>query len=347
MNNTQATFGYIHLGEQSFVPDQCFAEHDVFVFCRSWEARSISAIKRKVGGAHIVNISFEGNPADDVTDPESDDILKRAHSEGRLTKIDLGPSTAISGNAIALQRQLAPILSKRDARVIFDVSSIPKAYTLSIIGWCFGDRLLPALKLFYSEGVYRHVPLNSVDPLADVKLASFTTGPWTLTQIPFLEGNGTIEEGQKLIAFCGGDHDQILSTLAEYEHLSRWAILTSSDPVTPDEVAKRHAQSLEDSAGLSRSQILFANPLSAIDALVQCREVLKRGKSRLPAGTLVLPFSTKPHSIAAAVLSLFDPSVIVLARQPTQYVGQDIIGSGTGVLITVADLSSPFVGPLL
>lgn len=347
MTTRSIAHGYLHLSEKTFDQNDTLPELDVFIFCHSWEARSTDILKRLPNTKIVVKIEFSGGVAPQAEDAEAEIILKTAISEERLIVICLQSSLNIQPNCVALHKSLAPLVSQAGLRVGLDMSSIPKSYSMSIIGWCIAERRLPALKLMYSEGIYDH-ETHAVDgDAANLKAARFTSGPWRLTSVPYLEGNMATEDGRKLVAFCGGDHQDILNSLATYEHLDRWAIITSENPQEPDAVALRHAQSFNDNSGIDPKQVHFANPMSAVDALVRAREIFRPRNRNEGEGGLVLPFSTKPHAIAAAVLSLFDPQITILARCPKQYMAPQIHGSGKGVVVTLSDLSSPLVASFL
>lgn len=344
MTDRQACHGYLNLTEKVLgteMLDVC----DVAVLARSWEQRSTAALKRLTGKPLIVMLTFLDPPAPDCLDPAADALLAEAAAENRFVEVKLGLSTAYRANCLAIRNALAVRFAPA-TRILLDITSIPKVYTMSIVGWSFSERRVSALRFYYNEGDYRK-PLDPASTNEEAKLASFTTGKWALISPPFLEGDMGLGDGSKLVAFCGGDHERILEVMAEYEHLSRWAILTSDTPKSPDPIALRHAASLEQNANLSKKHVQYADPLSAIDALVRAREILRAHSNDPGVGGVVLPFSTKPHAIAAAALGIFGPRVTILARQPDAYIPHDIQASERAIQIDLADLSSPEVSALL
>lgn len=344
MNSRQTCHGYINLAE-SFITNEALSGFDVIVVCRNWEERSVSALKRVDNKPIIVELIFSDRPAPQYIDIDVDNIIEEARSEGRLREILLETAVDVRANCALIHRDLS-VEFKSDRRVIIDVTSIPKVYTISIVGWCFSERCIPMLWFIYQEGEYRSAALD-VAGADEIKLANFTRGPWTLIQVPYLEGDMSIEDGDRLVAFCRGDHERILSALSDYEHLDRSAIITSTRPNSPDQIAKDHADSLVENAGLDLDNIHFADPMSAIDALVCAKEILRQRPEGSGYGGIVLPFSTKPHALAAAVIGVFGPGVTILARQPMEYVAQDIAPAERAILISMADLSSPFVADML
>lgn len=347
MQNRAASFGYYRLVERDIGPADKLTGLDTFVFCRSWETRSLAMFKRIADTPKLVDICFDEPVEADYSDDETKAALERAEKEGRLTRIRLGKSTDVHANCLKLKKDLVGLFDQPRSRVGIDISSFPKVYTLSVMGWCFSDRKLCALRLLYSEGLYE--PDGDDKPLTglEIKLARFTTGPWHLMAVPFLGRSFRAEEGQTLVVLCGSDHDRILSALDTYEHLNRWAVVTAFTPEKPDDVAVLHAESLREEAGLAPGQVYFSEPFSAIHALEVMEKIFDKVEPLNRAGGLILPFSSKPHAVASAIVSLFDPGVTVMARCPSKYEPLPRKASGRGVEIMVADLSSPFAGDLL
>lgn len=344
MNEQQLCHGYMSLRER-VITDEPIAGFDLLVGCTNWESRSLSSIKRLSGDFEYLNIRFSDVPAPRATDALADGILDKLKLEDRFDELNLGAAVDVRENCRILHQELSPKISA-SKKVIIDITAIPKSYLLSIIGWCFAERRTPSLAFLYQEGDYTNSELIFPD-VDGLKLGQFTTGNWTLMQVPYLEGGMEIDDRSRLVAYCGGDHERILAALESFENLDRWAVLTSATPKHPDTVARSHAKSIVDNSGIPQANILYSEPLSAIRALESITPIFNRAFMASGVGGIILPFSTKIHSLAAATLAVFHANMTVMVRRPESYVPRAIGAGSRAVFVEITDLSSPLAAAYL
>jgi hypothetical protein len=191
----------------------------------------------------------------------------------------------------------------------------------------------------------RELTVADTPPFNLSGLGRFTTGSWALVNLAYFDPIFAPAGEKRLIAFCGGDEDKLISELQRHELADRFVVVAASNSDVSQKNANDRAQSLRNFVPLEEHRIRRCHPHTAVGASLIIREL---SASRTAShSVLLMPFSTKPHSLASAVASLSETRATMVARVPARYIPR---GAGRTNRIwhyDIIDLTSPFAGTAL
>lgn len=339
----QIQLGHLLLRERRSEIGSCAVSSFLYIYCASWEDRSLQILEAIGANAErLLRIEFSPPSATHADSEPASAIVANAKRKKRFKTINLGRSTDFSNNVVRLAREIGPI-KPSELLPIVDITSMPKYIIVSLTALLL-NLGVAAIRYCYSEGSYgAALPKAAVEALAQPRtadpLGGFTQGKWIRQRIPFFEGDTSCREGRRLFVFCGSDQDQIASVLDDYEQMNRFAIICREN----DSISEARANSLHDAIVaqkvLDKESIMFCDPFSAVELVAKMENVPRLGE----CDDVMMPFSTKPHSLSAAVRGLFHGRCSVVCRVPEAYLPRQIGRAKRIFAYDLFDLSSPAV----
>ncbi len=330
-------------------------DSDLLICMRSWEDRSLHAFER-FGAACGRVILFEFDPSfgKRSTSTRFEELQRDMLQRKALNNVKLGRSTDYFANMEIIRQALDYELSrrKRVRKIWIDISALSKAYSSSLLGYLFGRCGAIWVRCVYSEAEYGAAIAPSAVS-AEIQgatfelsnLGRFTDGNWQLKTLAHLPTYSDPRESRRIVAFCGGDEDRLILALQQYEMHERFVIVAASNSAASQDNARQRIESLVRYAPLEADKISQCHPHSAVEMITTLSEL--RPPRPSDSSMLIMPFSTKPHAIAAAIFCLAHDRVAMVARIPAAYVPRTANRTSRVWLYDTFDLTSPYIGSLL
>jgi len=326
---------------------------DILLCLRGVEERSL-AIYERLGptAKHVCCPSFSAEDVQHASSLASDEVDKQLRIRQPSFRLKLGASTDYFANTDSLVSKLSTLVRKvrgETINVVMDISSLPKAYSCSLIGFLFGLDRSVRLRALYSEATYG-VGLRSIAEVEPPEfplsgLGQFTDGKWKLINLAHLPPALEARDGRKLVAFCGGDEDRLITALQQYDGIERSVMVAASDSGDSQSTAAERKASLCQFTPLGDGAITTIHPHRVVSALDRLDELCVTAAGKRSA--FIMPFSTKPHALAAALYSLSTNGVSVVGRVPLVYRLRQATRTGRVLCYEILDLSSPHTGAYL
>jgi hypothetical protein len=335
-----------------------FGDVDVLVCLQGAEDRSINVFEQIAVRSRFVCCALFAQTGVPYATSDRFVAACASISERKLAwKLPLGPSVEYFENIDLLVKRIGALVAriKSDVvNVVLDISSLPKAYITSVLGYLYKINRSIRVRALYSEAEYGSelrnpsaIPAVTADvsdfPLSP--LGRFTDGAWRLINLAHMRPALEAREGRKVVAFCGGDEDRLISALQQYDGAERAVVVAASKSPDSIEAADRRKASLCEFTPLDEGAVTMSHPHKVLDALELLEQICVTTKGTRSA--FIMPFSTKPHALAAAIFVLANEDVSVVARIPGAYLLRQATRTNRIWIYEIIDLSSPHMGRYL
>ena len=317
-------------------------KYDLFLSALSWETRGTRFVEDFGNDLPPVCIlRFASSNPDIGKAKETKLAAMQAHCQ--ITGIiDLKISTSLQENYKLIEALLRDRASemKRPLRVLVDISCIPKAYVMFLVGAGFSRDYLAVMDCIYVAGTYDHTHL---DPpkigAATGNRTLVSIGDWRPELIPYLTAADLIPARRDLLVTLGGELGMARSFMDRIEPERTMLVFIDEDAPGPDrqmvpseEIAFKHL--VEDSRSEKHS-------LSLGNVIGVAEQAISFIRDSSCSGVSGMALGAKSHALALAIASLSESRLEIISRVPASYKGLDVLPSGPIHLFELTDRFEP------
>lgn len=275
---------------------------DVIIITSSWDDRCLSLTQATdLTSEQCISIIFDDK--DDSGRRDRNDLLisryARKISKSNVISVS-GISTSIDDVLSKVYKALFETRIKlgRPLSILFDLTTVPRYYPLSIMTMGFSQSIVRKIDFFYTEGIYpEHNPVKHWD---DEVL--FTTGKWTTIPIPFLRGLSIPTAPKRYFVSIGFEGSKTLLVLNKTE--PDIVNIVVPDPGFSPDYEKRSISAnsqLIETFGIDLESDAIRH--HAADAISVWRSLEQKNQSSPLINDLYLCSGSKPHSLGMALAS--------------------------------------------
>ena len=308
---------------------------DLVLVAPSWDRRSICIVDAQLTADKIMILRFN------LKDPGGLQLHHEAQLEGFASRI-CHDILDIRGDATALREMWGRIWTtishlrhekRRPLRLLIDLSTCPRFYSLGVIAGTLRSGLAQSLTVLYAEGKYGKTPL----PL-NVEYP-FTVGHWRANPVPFLLGSAAPTKRKHFIVSVGFEGRRTARALAK-EDPDRVSVLFPK-PGTDRGYVKQARE--RNSATIEEYRIPKRNIVNAPagDAVAVWKNLSEANLERPDLEEVsYLCCGTKPHSLGMALRAVCLDFPTVLYNLPEAHSFVDVWPTGIYWKYELRDLSS-------
>ena len=317
-------------------------KYDLFLCALSWETRGTSFVEGF--GSELPPVSILRFAS---SDPEIGalKVAKLAAIEKCCQIagiIDLQISTSLQENYKIIETVLRDHASelKRPLRVLIDISCIPKAYVMFLVGAGFSRDYLAVMDCVYVAGAYDH---TAVEP---PKIGATTgnrtlvsVGDWRPELIPYLTAADLMPARRDLLVTMGGELGMARSFMDRIEPERTMLVFIAEDaPGTEREMVPSEKIAFKHLVGDSQSE---QHNISLGDVIGVAEQAITFIRESSCGGVSGMALGAKSHALALAIASLAESRLEVIVRVPASYKGLDVLPSGPTHLFELTDRFEP------
>jgi hypothetical protein len=296
---------------------------DVAIFSCGWESRCKEIIKRssnafKFNKSIILTFSQNDIPGykqkylDEINSfvkskcdqnvtinlDESNEIAKTIFNQQEIPEQNL----QIEDNVISIIKEISKenVDRKIPISIAFDISSCPRRYFLSLLGYVFKFNQVKKISFYYAEGKYSQE-------------RAFSLGKWKIASIPIFDSKFDPDLSKRFfIVSTGFERVRYRSIISEEQ--PDWVGLLLPNPGYIPEYSKliiEQAQPIISECQIPDNRIANIRAGDAMSAW----EALKRSDFNDPEYQITyLPFGPKPHVLAMGIRGFLNKNIFVTYR---------------------------------
>jgi hypothetical protein len=318
--------------------------YDLVIACVSWERRSTAALTntRGITGELALLRFASATPEIDKIKDEKEQTLKGISKNSSLVRLER--ATHFLENAAKIEEYLVDFRNrlKRPVKVLFDITCVPKVYSLFLFGLCFSRALVYRLDCVYAEGAYRLGEGNEPVPInigATTARGIISEGMWTSQQVPYLEGFTAIPSQRDIIVALGGEVGLSLPFIEKYEpRVLALAMIKESVVQEPDKLIQSERAALLEllsEPNITRHDLALSDLLSLTKiATAFCRSSSAEAVTGIAIGS-------KPHALALGITALNEENMEVVCRIPAGYKPLNVEPNGCFSIYEIEDRFEP------
>lgn len=317
-------------------------KYDLFLSALSWETRGTKFVEEFGNELPAVSVlRFESSNPDIAAAKEAKLAAMQEHCK-IADFIDLQISTNLQENYKLIEAYLRDHASemKRPLRMLVDISCIPKAYVMFLVGAGFSRDYLAVMDCVYVAGAYSHT--DSDPPKIGVNTGNRTLvsmGDWRPELIPYLTAADLMPARRDLMVTLGGELGMARSFMDRIEPERTMLVFIAEDAPGPnrqmvpsEQIAFKHL--IED----SRAE---KHDLSLGDVIGMAEQAVSFIRDSDCVGVSGMALGAKSHALALAITSLSESRLEVISRVPVSYKGLDVLPSGPIYLFELSDRFEP------
>lgn len=317
-------------------------KYDLFLSALSWETRGTTFVEGFGNELPPVSIlRFTSNDTEIWEAKDAKLVAMRTHCQIERI-VDLQISTSLKENYRIIETLLrdCTFATKRPLRVLVDISCIPKAYVMFLVGAGFSRDYVAAMDCIYVAGTYDH---TYVEPTKGGAVTGNRTlvsvGDWRPELIPYLTAVELMPVRRDLLVTLGGELGMACAFMDRIEPERTMLVFIEEDaPGTNHEMVPTEQSAfkrlVEDSRAEKR-ELSLGNVIGVAESVISfVRESNCGGVSGMALGA-------KSHALALAIASLSEARLEVIARVPSSYKGLDVLPSGTIHFFEIVDRFEP------
>lgn len=294
---------------------------DMVLVCSSWDERCLAATEvSSLQTSEALILEFNQKDKHGLR-AKHDQKLQRFFRRRAPTSVVEGDVRNLRDTWRQLQVSLGQVANARGGglRLLLDITTMPRFYSLAVLGAGLKSGAIAELSLLYSEGSYPDPPARG-----DV---AFTRGIWKATPIPTFEGEYDPGKGTFYLVSIGFEGGKTLRVVRRADPTRVVALLP--DPGThPDYAARTRADNrilleefVDPAEGLIRAP--------AGDAVAAWRALSETGAERPEIeNSFFLCSGTKAHSVALALRALHLEFPALLYNLPERHEVVNVRPSG-------------------
>ena len=315
--------------------------YDLVLSALSWERRAtaaISAIKNLEGPLTLLKFA------------SSSEQMEAAKAEGLksfqtlttdISVVDLDSSTNFQKNADRLVDLITErvTLAGRPIKVLIDITCMPKAYSLFLMGMGFANGYISRIDCIYAEGAYSLADPNTEQNNNPDPRGIISDGEWASLQVPYFSADVAIPNRRDIIVAMGGEIGLSLPFIEKYEPVRlSLALITESIVQKPELLLPGERTALNDL--LSEPNAVRINvPLCDVSALVTHAVTFARNSMSEVVSAIAL--GSKPHALALGLATLSEPNLEIICRVPKRYKPLDVAPLGPIWFYEIEDRFEP------
>jgi len=308
---------------------------DLVLLAPSWDRRctSITDIKLQADTAIVLRFDLKDNRGLQV---QHEKLIDNFAFQTASNVIPLsGDATALRSFWTKIWMTVTSLRTRKKTpwRVLIDLSTCPRFYSLGLLAGLFREGLAQTVSVLYAEGKYGTKPQPST---ADYP---FTVGHWEAEPVPFLLGNSRPTKKKHFVVSVGFEGRRTARVLAK-EDPDRVSVLMPKPGVRPGYVTETWRRNKEtiDEYCIAKERIVNAPAGDAISAWKKLTEAgLEEPENE---EVLYLCCGTKPHSLAMALRAICLEYPTVLYNRPELHSFMDVFPTGVYWQYDLRDLSS-------
>lgn len=317
-------------------------KYDLFLSALSWETRGTTFVEGFGNELPPVCIlRFASNDSEIGATKEVKLAAMQAHCQiARI--VDLHISTSLQENYKIIEALLRDRTSetKRPLRVLVDISCIPKAYVMFLVGAGFSRDYLAVMDCIYVAGTYNHI---DADPpkigTATGNRTLVSVGDWRPELIPYLTAADLMPARRDLLVTLGGELGMARSFMDRIEPERTMLVFIDEDAPGPDrQMVPSEQIAFKHLVGDSRSE---KHNLSLGDVIGVAERAISFVRESSCGGVSGMALGAKSHALALAIASLSESRLEVISRVPASYKGLDVLPSGPIHFFELTDRFEP------
>jgi hypothetical protein len=316
--------------------------YDLLITTVSWEERANHALF-VLEGAPKATAFFRFESSSDRTSSLKDvvetELLGLFPSAERL---NLLPSTETKKNFEKIQKFLSGKRqdARRPLRVAVNMSCLPKAYLLFLLGVFFKSDIAMEADFLYSPGVYDLVVENAVEgPSAPGPRGLLSIGEWKSQQLPFFTGQQVFASEQDLIVTVGGELGMMVPFLERSEPRNIFLLFIAESAPRPDRPMHKLERLAYDD--LMMEPNVSTKEVDLVDAIGVAKYALSAAEQSSSVNLVGVAIGSKSHALGLGIAALVHEELEIICRVPAGYSTLNVAPRGDCLIYRVADRFEP------
>ena len=341
--NESMVVGELLLGQQIGITAlEITTPYDFVLAALSWEQRSTSALKALAAPLSALTL-LKFVSTDTHAENRKEEQLNNFRSfVANVEIVELLSAIEFEANALKILAVLRDRMDKvgRPLRILLDITCIPKAYLLYILGSSFKTGYVSRLDCVYCEGEYA-LDVSHADVNADsaAKMGIISEGDWSSLRVPYFEAEASFPSGRDLFVAMGGEVGLSLPFLERYEPARLGLVLIAESlvqqPAKLPEGERLALATILADPNVIRSDVALADVVSLVTAATNfCSTSTEEVVTAIAIGS-------KPHALALGIAALGQPNMEVVCRVPKRYRPLDVAPAGRYSFYQIEDRFEP------
>ncbi|NJC40567.1 hypothetical protein GGQ87_000825 [Brevundimonas alba] len=320
--------------------DLCRA-YDLVLSALSWERRATSAVSAiKELKSPLTLLKFASS-SEEMEAAKAESLKTFQTLTGEISIVELQGSTQFQKNADRLVDLITERVTVvgRPIKILVDITCMPKAYSLFLMGMGFANGYISRIDCIYAEGAYSLAdPNTDQSPNPDPR-SIISDGEWASLQVPYFSADVAIPNSRDIIVAMGGEIGLSLPFIEKYEPVMlSLALITESIVQQPELLLPGERAALDDL--LSEPNAVRINvPLCDVSALADHAVTFARSSGSEVVSAIAL--GSKPHALALGLAALSEPNLEIICRVPKRYKPLDVAPLGPIWLYEIEDRFEP------
>lgn len=317
-------------------------KYDLFFTALSWETRGTTFLDQLA--EHLPPVTLLRFASSDPKIGEAKEASRaKIQARGKISEIlDLQMSTSLQENYKTIEALLRDRSSQaaRPLRILIDISCIPKAYVMFLVGAGFSRDYLAVMDCVYVAGSYDHTDADAAKSTsATGNRTLVATGDWRPELIPYLKAAELMPASNDLLVTLGGELGMARSFMDRIEPDRTMLIFIAEDAPGPERdmvPSERIAfKNLVSDAQSQTHEISLGNVIGVAEQAISFVRASSCG------GVSGMALGAKSHALALAIAALSESRLEIVVRVPTSYKGLDVRPSGPIHLFELSDRFEP------
>lgn len=329
-------------GGSSEIPSFRERGYDVVLSALSWETRrdfSFKKLNRRFDKVTFLKFDSTHPTAEQR---KMEQLKQAALYANHADVLELQESISFAPNIKLLDNFLGAQVNRagRPIRVLCDISCIPKAYLLLLVGLGFGKGYFARLDCLYSNGKYALGKQHEAAASTSTREGSIISdGDWASLPIPFFEAEYTIPSARDVLVTLGGEVGLTLPFVEKYEPRRLGLVLiTESEVQEPSRLPSSEQFALAELQAAADSN---SKNIPLTDVVGLARYANEFCKSSAADVVTALAVGCKTHALGLAIVALSQPKMEIICRVPKRYTMIDVEPAGTVIGFEIEDRFEP------
>lgn len=315
--------------------------YDLILSALSWERRAtsaISAIKNLAGPLTLLKFA---SSSEAVEGAKAASLLSFKALIDEVSVVELDGSTEFQKNADRLVDLITERVTQAGGpiKVLIDVTCMPKAYSLFLMGMGFSNGYISRMDCVYAEGAYSlGDPNTDPTPSPDAR-GIISDGEWASLQVPYFSADVAIPSSRDIIVAMGGEIGLSLPFIEKYEPVMLSLALISESIVQQPELLLPGERAALNDLLAEPNAVRINVPLCDVSALAShAVDFARASVSEVVSG---IALGSKPHALALGLATLSEPNLEIICRVPKRYKPLDVAALGPIWFYEIEDRFEP------
>lgn len=315
--------------------------YDLVLSALSWERRATSAFSTTTNLPGPLTLLKFASSSDAIEEAKAASLVEFQSLTKDVSVVEFFGSTEFQKNADRLVNLVTERVTQvgRPIKILVDITCMPKAYTLFLMGMGFFNGYISRLDCVYAEGAYSlGDPSTDPTPSPDAR-GIISDGEWSSLQVPYFNAKVAIPNSRDIIVAMGGEIGLSLPFIEKYEPATlSLALISESIVQQPELLLPGERAALNEL--LAEPNALRTNvPLCDVAALTSHAVAFARKSlSEVVSG---IALGSKPHALALGLAALSEPNLEIICRVPKRYKPLDVAASGPIWFYEIEDRFEP------